>query len=120
MKNFGMIRKMAFSVGLMSCAIAFTGCGTKEINLNDYLDVSYSGYDSAGVATSEFDIDKMIKDNSEAFGIKGDVTDSELLKIEADLDDVIDGSLDKTTDLSNGDSVSYKWNVSMTDKLKEK
>ena len=120
MKNFGMIRKMAFSVGLMSCAIAFTGCGAKEINLNDYLDVSYSGYDSAGVATSEFDIDKMIKDNSEAFGIKGDVTDSELLKIEADLDDVIDGSLDKTTDLSNGDSVSYKWNVSMTDPLKEK
>lgn len=96
------------------------GCGATEINLNDYLDVTYSGYDSAGVATSEFDIDKMIKDNSEAFGIKGDVTDSELLKIEADLDDVIDGSLDKTTDLSNGDSVSYKWNVSMTDKLKEK
>lgn len=120
MKNFGMIRKMAFSLGLMSCSIAFTGCGAKEINLNDYLDVTYSGYDSAGVATSEFDIDKMIKDNSEAFGIKGDVTDSELLKIEADLDDVIDGSLDKTTDLSNGDRVSYKWNVSMTDKLREK
>lgn len=120
MKNFGIMKKMAFSLGLMSCAIAFTGCGATEINLNDYLDVTYSGYDSAGVATSEFDIDKMIKDNSEAFGIKGDVTDSELLKIEADLDDVIDGSLDKTTDLSNGDSVSYKWNVSMTDKLKEK
>lgn len=120
MKNFKFIRKMAFSIGLMSCAIALTGCGAKEINLNDYLDVNYSGYDSAGVATSEFDMDKMIKDNSEAFGIKGDVTESELLKIEADLEDVIDGSLDKEKDLSNGDSISYKWNVSMPDKLKEK
>lgn len=120
MKNFGMIKAVTFSVGLMSCAVVFTGCGEKKVNLNDYLEVSYSGYDTVGTASSRFDIDKMIKDNPEAFGIKGDPTDTELLAVEIDLDGVIDGSFSKSSELSNGDSISYVWDISMTDKLSEK
>lgn len=120
MKNFGMIKAVVLSAGLVSCMAVFTGCGEKKVNLNDYLEVSYDGYDTAGTASSHFDMDKMIKDNPEAFGIKGDPTDMELLKIELELDGVIDGKLSKSDELSNGDSISYVWDVSMTDKLSEK
>lgn len=120
MKNFRMIKAVVLSAGLVSCMAVFTGCGAKKVNLNDYLDVSYSGYDTVGVATAEFDYEKMIKDNPEAFGIKGEPSEMELLSIEVALDDVIDGSLSQSTKLSNGDSISYVWDVSMTDSLKEK
>lgn len=120
MKNFRMIKSVVLSVGMVSCMAVFTGCGAKKVNLNDYLDVSYSGYDTVGVATAKFDYEKMIKDNPEAFGIKGDPSEMELLSIEVALDGVIDGSLSQSTKLSNGDSISYVWDVSMTDSLKEK
>ncbi len=120
MKNFSIIKVVTLSVGLMSCAVMFTGCGAKKINLNDYLDINYSGYDTVGVATAEFDYEKMIKENSEAFGIKGEPSEMEILNVELALDGVIDGSLSKSTELSNGDSISYVWDVSMTDKISEK
>lgn len=120
MKNFKIIRLMALSAGLVSCAVAFSGCGTKQINLNDYLEVNYEGYDTIGVASSHFDFEKMIKDNPEAFGIEATPTDKKIMKIQNEFEGVIDGSLSKDTELSNGDSISYKWEVSMTDKLSEK
>ena len=120
MKNFKIIRLMALSAGLVSCAVTFSGCGAEKINLNDYLEVNYEGYDTIGVASVHFDFEKMIKDNPKAFGIDATPTDKKIMKIENDFDGVIDGTLSEDTELSNGDSISYKWDVSMTDKLSEK
>ena len=113
-------KAMVFSAVLAMTAVSFTGCGTKKVNLNDYLDITYSGYDTVGAASYTFDMEKCIKDNPEAFGIKGEASDIDIMKIAFDLDNAVNGKLDKSTELSNGDTINYIWNVDLTESLKEK
>lgn len=120
MKNFKTIRLMALSVGLASCAVVFSGCGAKKVNLNDYIEINYEGYDTAGVASYTIDFESMVDENEKAFDIKGSATEEELQEIESDFENVISGSFSKNEELSNGENISYKWDVSMKEKLKEK
>lgn len=120
MKNFKTIRLMALSVGFVSCAVVFSGCGAKKVNLNDYIEINYEGYDTAGVASYTIDFESMVDENEKAFDIKGGATKEELQEIESDFENVISGSFSKNEELSNGENISYKWDVSMKEKLKEK
>ncbi|MDE6782044.1 MAG: hypothetical protein K2J40_11410 [Ruminococcus sp.] len=120
MKISGIIRTAALSVCLVSAAVAFTGCGTKEVDLNNYISVEYQGYDTVGTAAWTFDCEKLVKENPEAFGIKGDPTKSELAEIMEDVNDIVDGKLDKDSDLSNGDSISYVWDVDADEDFSDK
>ncbi len=113
-------KAMALSAVLAMAAVSFTGCGTKKVNLNNYLDITYSGYDTVGVASYTFDMEKCIKENPKAFGVKGEASDNDIMKIALDLDNAVDGKLDKSTELSNGDTINYIWNVNLTESLKEK
>ncbi len=118
MKNFKIIRLMALSAGLVSCAVVFSGCGAKKVNLNDYIEIKYEGYDTVGVASYTIDFESMVDENEEAFDIKGGATEEELQEIESDFENVISGSFSKNEELSNGENISYKWDISMKEKLK--
>lgn len=120
MKNFGIIRTAALSACFVSAVAAFTGCGTKEVDLNNYIRVEYNGYDTVGTAVWTFDCENLIKENSEAFGIKGEPTKSELAEIMEDVNDIVDGKLDKDSNLSNGDSISYVWDVNADEDFSDK
>lgn len=98
-----------------------TGCGgSKTIDLSKYVIFEVEGYDGYGKATATFDTDKLKKDyskvkantKSEEYNIyKGfEYSDVEILA------DSLMGSLDKTDNLSNGDTVKYEID---TDSLNE-
>lgn len=112
--------------------IALSNRKTK-INLNDYVTLSASGYDSLGTAGYSFDYDKFNEDYADKLKLSSnDLQDMVKLFLDEDIDpddlgvDEIDstdltaevfssfmseGSLDKDSDLSNGDVVTYQWNA---------
>ncbi len=85
-----------------------SGCGRTEINMNDYLIISYDGYDTIGTAEYSIDVDSLIENNTKAFERK----DSNPASAKSQLKTLLKGELDKTENLSNGDTVTFKWNES--------
>ena len=86
-----------------------TSCGRTEINLNDYLSVTMTGYDTMGQASYTLDGETMLKDNAEAFGLDEKSTVLDAAKVWTDVSSYLHGDLDKTEDLSNGEVIHFKW-----------
>lgn len=99
-------------------ALVLTGCGRTEINLNDYVTISYDGYDTIGTASCTIDKEAMMISNAEAFGMSGDL-DFETLQAGYLVDTSISGSLDKTSNLNNGDTITFHWDKVDTEKLED-
>ena len=113
MKRFKGILAVGFAATMM---FALTGCGKTTVNLDKYVTITTEGYDSMGVASYEFDSDAFEKDysakikpsknNKEISGIEllSGENSAELL-----LDFCVSEKLDKTSELSNGDVITLKW-----------
>ena len=57
--------KKRLLLGLFACGALLSGCSsTKTVDMNDYIAVSYSGYDTAGKAACSFDSEKFTEDYS--------------------------------------------------------
>lgn len=84
-----------------------------KINLSDYIKVSYDGYDAYGTASVEFDYDKYLDDLMKASSSFKRVYMSEgannLLSYYYDMINSLDYSLDKNSELSNGDTVTVSF-----------
>ena len=119
MKKYKICSIAMTMLSLSMCAV-LTGCGRTKINLNDYLTVDYNGYDTVGTASSSFDLDRMITENPSAFGLKGEVSEMDLLGVEMQIADSLKGTLNQTSNLSNGDNITYQWNISDEESIKEK
>lgn len=100
-----------------------------SINLNDYLEVSFDGYDTVGKAKILFNTEKFENDYEKALlrkRPKGNVSirlsESDMFDLDDDgvgddfkisesfLTTYVGGEADKQTGLSNGDVVTFKWN----------
>lgn len=94
---------------VLSAAVVFSSCGRAQINASDYVTIKFDGYDNYGTASARFDYVQMMQDNKEAFKLDkgGEMAE---LNAEVQLEENIDGKLDKTTELKNGDTVTYSWN----------
>lgn len=97
------------SILLLSC-FAFTGCGTKKLNLNKYISAEFSGYNGFGNAQVEFDRDAFEEDCAK-IKIKNDRL-SAWYGNAADYyhDFCIAYTLDIPEDLENGDVITLTWN----------
>lgn len=106
-------RIMYIVVLTMLSAIVLTGCGRAQINVNDYLKIEYSGYDTLGCASYSIAIEEIIQDHKEVFKIKeNDESESNFeatLKAIDMLDGAINGDLDKREKLSNSDQIKFTW-----------
>lgn len=84
-----------------------------KINLNDYINIEYDGYDTYGRASIDFDSDKYFEDLQKASSSFKRVYMSEgannLLSYYYDMIDSLDYSLDKNSELSNGDTVTVSF-----------
>lgn len=91
------------------CSIMLTGCGEKEINLEDYLSVSYSG--SNGYATAHIDFDYLGFGDAISSNSKENLSIFELAAAADNVKVNVDGNTDDN--LSNGDqfTVSFEWNT---------
>ena len=107
-----MKKKLYITFFFLSTMLLLTACGTTEIDMNDYVDFSFSGYEYVGNATPEVDVRKMLLDNEECFGFdrkalkSGDGED-----VLEDLEDAFKVKLDKKDGYQNDDRVSYSWDV---------
>ena len=111
--------KFMFLVGTILLAMfMFTGCGSTTVDLNKYMTIEVTGYDSRGTAKYTFDRKSFIEDYSDkikinskkssdtaSLGLMLGMSPAELL-----LDSCVKYELDKSKELSNGDVVTLKWN----------
>ena len=102
------------------------GCGKTKVDLNDYLSISVAGTDTVGTASYSFDSNGLFMKLAETIGVKDeDAADpyyllnsltsgskkwKKLSDLYSMMDSTFQGSLDKTTDLSNGDKIVFEWN----------
>lgn len=114
-----MKKKLITAAILLGVPFAMAGCGRETINLNDYITIEVDGYDTIGTAYFSFDSEKLIEDNKEAFGLDEE-SGFALLDVIDKIESNIDGELDKTNNLSNGDKVTFKWDESGKETLEEK
>lgn len=84
-------------LGIVLIVVAAVLMIKPTINLNDYLTVSFEGYDTVGRAVAEFDEERF----RDAY--KGELP-------EEFVSDYVDWEFDRDRDLSNGDSVQLTWN----------
>ena len=108
----------AVVVLVVVCIVAVTH--KTVINLNDYLTVSYDGYNTVGHASYSFDSAALEKDYGSKIKLTSDgkkqlgelsgladATDAALMVVE----ESVGGELDKSDKLSNGDEVNFKWDI---------
>ena len=107
-----MKKKLGIVFFLLGLTFLLTACGTTEINMNDYVDITFNGYEYVGYPTSEVDIQKMMLDNEDSFGF-----DRKALKkspgedVLEDLEEALIVYFDSYNELKNGDKVGYNWLV---------
>ncbi len=110
------------AAGVLS-AFALTACGKTKIDLDQYVELKYEGYDTIGTATYEFDYKHFRRDFEEDLKLTKEGEDERremkeaaealgLGKSEPELlATYLKGELDKTEGLSNGDEVTFKWDI---------
>ncbi len=116
-KIFGgeQMKKLLISIITMLMVGMLTACGNVKIDLNDYITFEAEGYDSLGTVTYKFDKDKFEEDYGDKIEIKKSNEEIQfesafgMEPIEIMYDLCIRHSIDKDTNLSNGDVVKVQW-----------
>ena len=120
------MRKLKKTILMMTvtiAAFALCGCGKTKIDLNSYMNVECTGYDSFGKADADFDYESFVEDfeDTEMMTKAGKEADDGLRDMAglmglgrsdaAMLAMYIKGAFDKPDGLSNGDTVTYSWDL---------
>ena len=113
---------VAAAVALCIIITAISSLIKPSIKLNDYMTISFEGYDTVGKAEATFNYDKFQADYgkklSKLMGIKtgGLFLTTSTSKFEAEekaakdfVKEYINGNIDMTSGLKNGDVVTYTW-----------
>ena len=87
------------------------------VNLDDYLEIKSSGYNGYGIVSASLDTETLAYDNYDIFGVSEDseedqISFQELLILEEYFSELDSGDFDKSSELTNGDTVTYSWNLS--------
>ena len=112
MKNRKQMIKM---IAVIPAALILTGCGRTAIDVNDYVDIECEGADTKGTATCTVDFARMVEDNLELFGLD-EANEVKQNGIVTNIESNLTGKLDKEEALSNGDTVTFKWDDSGLEK----
>ena len=113
---------LVVAAGAMA-AVALTGCGKTKINLDEYVELKYEGYDTIGTAHYEFDYKHFERDFEDSLKLtkEGEEDRKEMKEAAAAMNlgksepellaTFLKGELDKSEGLSNGDEVTFKWDI---------
>lgn len=104
-----MVTKGLIAGTALAAVICMAGCGTPKIDLNKYVEVTFSGYDGYGTAEVTLDTDAIMDD----YGKKIKLSDEaeEWGDAEDFLDMCIYVGVDASDGLSDGDIVTLDWDV---------
>lgn len=109
---------------------------SRKIDLNKYVSVEYSGYETAGTAQWEFDSDAFEEDYGDKLKLdtnklekETNIEDNDVLVYLSEgflgyspcnvVEDLADGSLNKSAELSNGDELTFRWNSKILDEAEK-
>lgn len=95
-------------------AMLLTGCGEKEINLNDYISYEFDGVDGHGTVYTNIDEDRVIED----IALATNKTDEETLSLYMFTDELyrsVEWSEDEN--LSNGDKITLHFTITDPKKI---
>lgn len=104
--------------GLVLGLIILFATRKPTINLNDYLTVEVSGYDTRGTVSYDFDDEALQEDygdiieknmDKETLNKFGMSKYAKFIGVKGLLMNCVDGSFDKRSELSNGDKVTFVW-----------
>ena len=113
---------LVVAAGAMA-AVALTGCGKTKINLDEYVELKYEGYDTIGTAYYEFDYKHFERDFEDSLKLtkEGEEDRKEMKEAAAAMNlgksepellaTFLKGELDKSEGLSNGDEDTFKWDI---------
>lgn len=118
--NKKLIAVIAAAVCVVAVVLIVIATHKKTINLNDYVNVVFSGYDGYGTAYIDFDYESFYSDMESSMkntgsSSSGNYTLSDLIEDAVDYSgyyavfEGIDWELDKTDSLYNGDSVTVSF-----------
>ena len=122
---------LSFAIAIGLCVIigVLSSIIKPSINLNKYLTVTFEGYDTVGKAVITFDNEQFERDYEKKLSAISEKKSSGLSKYKSEeaylealfesydtgtasrkfLSNCVNGTLDKTSGLSNGDVVTYTW-----------
>lgn len=104
---------IAGAVVIIAAVSIFLATRPTTVKLDKYISVEYSGYNTVGNASTRFDADAFRHDYAGKIKYEGgnkmfaSLSDEDICSLLLDLH--ISGKLDKTSGLSNGDSITYQW-----------
>ena len=91
---------------------------TPTVNLNKYVSITSEGYDSIGSASAKFMLEDFTRDYGNKIKFKGasmpDNASSYSCPAEYMFSNYISGSLNNSSNLSNGETITFEWNVDET------
>lgn len=122
------MKKLILLITLLATMAALAGCGKKTVKLNDYITFTENGYDSMGTVSYEFDYDAFEEDYGDKIKLKKkteDTMNDYVLEIHLEsldnraparilLNVCVDQILEADANLSNGDTVTLKWECNDT------
>ncbi len=110
------LKQLLASLSIVAGCLLHSGCSSATVNLNDYLIVDYSGYNTVGTASFELDMEQLVIDYAEAFADdSGEFTMGNLYMLAQE----VNGELSESENLSNGDIITFEWEDINTERLKE-
>lgn len=112
------MKKLVFVIASFMSLILFSSCGSTE-DLSDYVEVTFSGVDTMGVANYAVNEEKLFKEIFD-YDEETDFVDEETEREMDNLRDAYKIKLDKDEKLSNGDKIKVNISVNeeKTDKIK--
>lgn len=98
------------AAAVMCCLL--TSCGSTKINVNNYLTTEVTGFDGTGNAGWNIDLGQLVKDNYQVFGLKEGYSVMEYQAVLERLQNTMKADYNKSTELSNGETVKFTWDTS--------
>ena len=119
---------VAAVLALTACAEVFTESAEDpktagKVNANDFVKITFSGFDTIGTAQFRIDCGAIVKNNRSVFGLSAVSSDEDAATAAAELAKLLKGSLETTEGLSNGDRIGFRWETggeALTKALEEK
>lgn len=114
-KTIGLVAAAVAIVAVVIGVVVFIATRPKKISLNQYVTAKFEGFDGYGTVKIDFDEDQFVEDNLKKVKFKG--KDKKVYQAFYDsaadaLVDLVQGyELSQRDKLSNGGTVTYKWEI---------
>lgn len=114
------LKQTALATALLMGSMVLAGCGSSEIALDDYLELTYEGVDGYGEVTPTLDTEALAAEHADAIdedSKPAGITNEEFLA--STMRSHVSLSVSKEQDLSNGDEIVAMWDVSNQETIED-